>query len=200
MERNTNERPHRRLAGSRARLASLLRLAVAAPLAFAAFVSSRQPAAGEPAQASQPHRIAIVLARELRDMPPPLSLLDVPPADQGVAGARLAINDNNTTGRFLKQEFTLDVVESRNPQELVAQTRQRVEAGAAFVVADMSPPALLALADQLKGQAALVLNAASRDDGLRERDCRANVVHTPPSRAMLADALAQYLVWKRWLR
>jgi len=200
MERNTNERPHRRLAGSRARLASLLWLAVAAPLAFAAFVSSRQPAAGEPAQASQPHRIAIVLARELRDMPPPLSLLDVPPADQGVAGARLAINDNNTTGRFLKQEFTLDVVESRNPQELVAQTRQRVEAGAAFVVADMSPPALLALADQLKGQAALVLNAASRDDGLRERDCRANVVHTPPSRAMLADALAQYLVWKRWLR
>ena len=200
MERNTNERPHRRLAGSRVRLASLLWLAVAAPLAFAAFASSRQPAAGEPAQASQPHRIAIVLARELRDMPPPLSLLDVPPADEGVAGARLAINDNNTTGRFLKQEFALDVVESRNPQELVAQTRQRVEAGAAFVVADVSPPAVLALADQLKGQAALVLNAGASDDRLRERDCRANVVHTAPSRAMLADGLAQYLVWKRWPR
>jgi ABC transporter substrate binding protein (PQQ-dependent alcohol dehydrogenase system) len=67
-------------------------------------------------------------------------------------------------------------------------------------VADTSPQTLLALADQLKGQAALILNAASRDDGLRERDCRANVVHTPPSRAMLADALAQYLVWKRWPR
>ena len=27
-----------------------------------------------------------------------------------------------------------------------------------------------------------------------------NVVHVAPSRAMLADALAQYLVWKHWTR
>ena len=31
-------------------------------------------------------RIAIVLARELREAPAPLSLLDSPPADDGVAG------------------------------------------------------------------------------------------------------------------
>src|SRR4029079_11448700 len=40
------------------------------------------------------------------------------------------------------------------------------------------------------------------DDRLREQDCRANVVHVAPTRSMLADALAQYLVWKqgrRWL-
>ncbi|MEX2009942.1 MAG: branched-chain amino acid ABC transporter substrate-binding protein, partial [Dongiaceae bacterium] len=30
--------------------------------------------------------------------------------------------------------------------------------------------------------------------------CRANVLHTIPNRAMLTDGLAQYLVWKRWLR
>src|SRR6187431_2680851 len=48
-------------------------------------------------------RIAIVLARELREAPAPVSLLDAPPTDDGVAGARLAINDNNTTGRFLRQ-------------------------------------------------------------------------------------------------
>ena len=35
---------------------------------------------------------------------------------------------------------------------------------------------------------------------LRQEDCRANVVHTAPSRAMLADGLAQYLVWKKWTR
>ena len=77
-----------------------------------------QPAAGEDAEAAaagQMQRIAIMLARELRNLPPPLSLLDVPPPDEGVAGARLAINDNNTTGRFLKQEFTLEVVESGRP-------------------------------------------------------------------------------------
>jgi ABC transporter substrate binding protein (PQQ-dependent alcohol dehydrogenase system) len=38
------------------------------------------------------------------------------------------------------------------------------------------------------------------DDRLREEDCRGNVIHTAPTRSMLADALAQYLVWKQWRR
>ena len=141
-----------------------------------------------------------MLARELRDLPPPLSLLDMPPPDDGVAGARLAINDNNTTGRFLKQEFTLEVVESGESRELVAEVKKQVEGGVSFIVADASPQAMVALADALKGQRALILNAGSSDDRLREQDCRPNVVHTAPSRAMLADALAQYLVWKQWRR
>jgi ABC transporter substrate binding protein (PQQ-dependent alcohol dehydrogenase system) len=185
----------------RLRLASLVVAAFAAPLALAASVSGQQPAAGAQASAAGgPHRIAIVLAREARELPAPLSLLDVPPADDGAAGARLAINDNATTGRFLQQEFTLDVVQSGKPQELVAEIKQRVDAGAAFIVADVSPPTLIALADALKGKDALIFNAGSSDDRLREQDCRPNVVHTAPARAMLADALAQYLVWKRWSR
>ena len=31
----------------------------------------------------------------------------LPPADDGLAGARLAIDDNNTTGRFMNQQFAL---------------------------------------------------------------------------------------------
>jgi ABC transporter substrate binding protein (PQQ-dependent alcohol dehydrogenase system) len=154
----------------------------------------------ERAAAGEVRRIAIVLARERRDLPPPLSPLDVPPQDDGVAGARLAINDNNTTGRFLKQEFTLEVIESGEPEELLAEVDKQVEAGAAFIVADASPQTVLALADSLKGKPVLIFNAGSSEDRLRERDCRANVVHTAPSRAMLTDGLAQYLVWKRWRR
>jgi ABC transporter substrate binding protein (PQQ-dependent alcohol dehydrogenase system) len=52
----------------------------------------------------------------------------------------------------------------------------------------------------LKGRDVLIFNAGSNDDELRGINCRANVVHTAPSRAMLADALAQYLRWKRWQR
>ena len=33
-----------------------------------------------------------------------LSLIEIPPDDDGLAGARLAIDDNNTTGRFLNQQ------------------------------------------------------------------------------------------------
>ena len=99
------------------------------------------------------HATAIVLARELRDVPPPLSLLDMPPPDDGIAGARLAINDNNTTGRFLKQEFTLEVVQSgADPGAGRRGERNSVEGGASFIVADASPQAVVALADSLKGR------------------------------------------------
>ena len=37
-------------------------------------------------------------------------------------------------------------------------------------------------------------------DSLRIQDCRANLFHIIPSRAMKADALAQYLTFKRWQR
>ncbi|HET9533989.1 MAG TPA: ABC transporter substrate-binding protein, partial [Mesorhizobium sp.] len=165
--------------------------------------AGQQPATREGAQVAAPnkmHRVAIVLAREQRDVPPPLSLLDIPPPDDGIAGARLAINDNNTTGRFLKQEFALEVVQNGDIRELVAQVKKHVEGGVSFIVADLRPQTMVALADALKDQRALILNAGSSDDRLREQDCRPNVVHTTPSRSMLADALAQYLVWKQWRR
>jgi ABC transporter substrate binding protein (PQQ-dependent alcohol dehydrogenase system) len=172
---------------------------LSAALAVLATAASSQPLPVSPA-ADEGRRVSIVLARELRSVPAPLSLLDAPPPDDGVAGARLAINDNNTTGRFLKQEFTLEVVQNGDFRELVAQVRKQVESGASFVVADASPQTMVVLADALKDQPALIFNAGSGDDRLREQDCRPNVLHTAPSRAMLADALAQYLVWKQWRR
>ena len=42
-----------------------------------------------------------------------LSLAEQPAANDGVAGARLAIEDNNTTGKFLNQRFTLEELGSR---------------------------------------------------------------------------------------
>ena len=197
MGENANNRPRRRF-GRVPWGAALISAALAGPLVLAPGASGQQQAPAGPA--SEVQKITIVLARELRDLPPPLSLIDFPPQDDGVAGARLAVNDNNTTGRFLKQEFTLDVVQSASAPELVAEVKKRVDAGAGLVVADASPETVLALADALKGRDALIMNAGSADDRLREADCRGNVVHTAPSRTMLADGLAQYLVWKQWRR
>jgi ABC transporter substrate binding protein (PQQ-dependent alcohol dehydrogenase system) len=177
---------------------ALVTAAIAGNAVFGAAAPS-QPAPHGPSTGDV-QRIAIVLARELRDAPPPLSLLDLPPADDGIAGARLAINDNNTTGRFLKQEFGLEVVQSGGIRELIEQVERHVEGGASFIVADASPQTIIGLADALKDRRVLIFNAGSGDDRLREQDCRPNVLHTAPSRAMLADALAQYLVWKQWRR
>jgi ABC transporter substrate binding protein (PQQ-dependent alcohol dehydrogenase system) len=59
---------------------------------------------------------------------------------------------------------------------------------------------LLKLADLPGAQNAVIIDATSQDDSLRGADCRANLLHTMPSRAMLTDALMQYLVVKRWTR
>lgn len=164
---------------------------------------STEPSTDAKAEASEAAedilKIRILMARELpEDELPPLSLLDIPPPDNGLAGAKLAIDDNNTTGRFLKQEFILETVESPEAAELVDAVTKQVDAGFSFVVADTKPETLLKLSDALKDKDAVIFNAGAPDETLREENCRVNIKHTAPSRSMLADALAQYIAWKRW--
>ena len=166
----------------------------AAPEADAPKADAAKTAAPDPNHVVIP----IVLARELRDEPLPLSLLDLPPKDLGIAGAKLAITDNNTTGRFMNQEFKLEPIEESDPAKLIQDVVQKVDAGAHFIIVDASPETLLKMADALKGKEALLINYSAPDDSLREENCRPQVLHTAPTRSMLTDALAQYLVWKKW--
>lgn len=164
----------------------------------------QKPSDGASQQSAKPKAdvltIPILLVRQKRDLLRALSIVNLRPDDEGVGGAKLAISDNNTTGRFLKQKFTLDILEKKNPEELVAETLQRVENGTGMIVADVDADVLLKLSDALKGKPATILNAGAPDNRLRNEDCRANVLHSAPSYAMLADALGQYLAWKRWRR
>lgn len=141
--------------------------------------------------------IQVLYVKEDREKELPLSLLDQPNADDGIAGAKLGIADDNTTGRFLNQTYKLDVLEG-NVDDLIKGAADKVAAGDSFIIADMEPDSLLKFADAMKGKPAQIFNVGNPDDRLREEDCRANVLHTAPTRTMLADALAQYLVWKRW--
>ncbi|AND91304.1 ABC transporter substrate-binding protein [Bradyrhizobium diazoefficiens] len=128
-----------------------------------------------------------------------LSLVEQPAENDGVAGARLAIEDNNTTGKFLGQRFALEERRIREGEDAV-QAATALAKKNGFVIADLPADALLKVADALRERGTLLFNAGAIDERLREADCRANVIHTAPTRAMLADALGQYLVWKQWKR
>jgi ABC transporter substrate binding protein (PQQ-dependent alcohol dehydrogenase system) len=128
-----------------------------------------------------------------------ISLLEVPAANDGVAGAELAIEDNNTTGKFLGQHFALAPVELKDGEDPAAAVATLGARGVSLLLADLPPDALLKTADA-GAPRMLVFNVGAADDRLREEDCRRAVVHIAPTRSMLADALAQYLVWKRWSR
>lgn len=127
-----------------------------------------------------------------------ISVFDVPAKDDGVAGAVVAINDNNTTGKFLDQKFHLEDIKLEPGSDPVAAVEKLAASGSLYIVADLPADMLLKAADAAAGKGMLVFNAGATDDSLREENCRANVFHTAPTRSMLADGLAQYLVWKQW--
>ena len=179
-------------------------LFLSAPLE-AAPEQTETPSAQAPGTPPSPQAAAMIkvpigyLKQEVKQ-PIPLSRLHVEPEDYGIAGAEMALKDNNTTGRFTKQEFTLDVERVPIGGDAVAVLQRLVDSGHHFVLVDATAETLLTLSDSVKGNDVLLFNVRAEDEALRQEECRANVLHTAPDRYMLADALAQYLVWKRWQR
>jgi ABC transporter substrate binding protein (PQQ-dependent alcohol dehydrogenase system) len=129
-----------------------------------------------------------------------LSILDLPAAADVLAGALMGATDNNTTGKFTGQSFETIDAKLDESGNAAAAVERLAEQGARLVIADLSAPRLLATADRAKALGALIFNVSAPDEALREELCRADVIHVAPSRAMLADGLAQYLVWKKWPR
>lgn len=132
--------------------------------------------------------------------PPPLSLLDKILTDEGVQGARLAIKENNMTGRLVEQHYEIVEAIVEEKDDVTAKAKEMLAAGHKLIVADLEGPDLLAVADLPDAKDAVILNARSSNDELRQDGCRANVFHIIPNWAMRADALAQYLIWKKWRR
>ena len=127
-----------------------------------------------------------------------ISLIDVPAANDGLSGAQLGTEDDNATGHFLNQHYTLVDKVVRASDDPAAAMNALADQGASFIVTSLDADALLKTADAAKARGVTLINAFAIDERLREQDCRANVIHVAPTRSMLADGLAQYLIWKKW--
>ncbi|MGX7703347.1 ABC transporter substrate-binding protein [Methylobacterium sp. Gmos1] len=177
-------------------------LALVTALAGSPAALAQAPAA--PAAAPQASEIRIGLI--YRPAPAPSSYdAQAAPEDEGLAGAKLAIQDNATTGRFVRQSYALDAVAltaagpgEAPPQGPVEAARGLAQKGLRFIVLALPADEVLAVADALQGSGVVLFNAAAPDDRLRGTDCRADVFHVAPSRAMQTDALAQFLAFMRW--
>ncbi len=133
-----------------------------------------------------------------RPLPPPSYEIDPVPGDEGFAGGRLAIRDNNTTGAFTGQQYSLEEAWLNENEDPVAKAQMLVQEGVQFLMVNLPASELLAVADALKEQSVVLFNVGATDDRLRGADCRANVLHVAPSRSMLTDALGQFLAFRRW--
>ncbi|OWU75062.1 branched-chain amino acid ABC transporter substrate-binding protein [Marinibacterium profundimaris] len=140
-------------------------------------------------------RVGLVLVQDAA--PLPLTRLEEPAENDGIAGAEVGLADNATTGRFLGHTYALEVL-TPTPEEAVAAVEAARAGGVGFFAIDAKAALLEEIAAAVPE--ALVLNIGAEDDALRLSGCEANLFHVIPSRAMKADALAQYLVWKKWDR
>ena len=95
-------------------------------------------------------------------------MLDLPAKDDGIAGAKLGIEDDNTTGKFLNQTFKLDVLQG-DVDELIKGATEKVAAGNSLIIADLEPDALLKFANAFAGKPVLIFNVGSPDERLRRR-------------------------------
>lgn len=128
----------------------------------------------------------------------PVSRFDRKPDNLGFAGAMLGNQDNETTGSFLGHSFSVETL-ATTPEQLEANAAALIEDGIRIIVVLGRGDDVLKVADAA-GPDTLVFNAAAPEVALRGESCRSNLLHVAPSRAMLADALAQFLVWKKWTR
>lgn len=122
-----------------------------------------------------------------------LSLRDV---SRPLDGIRLAFRDTRVLGRALRVTFELQ--ETLTTSDAIESSVRNAQASAPLAILLDLPPSEMATALSFRGPYDLFINIRDRSDRWRGADCAPGLLHTPPSHAMLSDALAQYLRARGW--
>ncbi len=142
--------------------------------------------------------IKIAYISQEQKIPTALSNLDPFIQHKGMVGADIAIQDNNTTGQFTNQHYNIKKVLVPFSDNLVHTFNQQVGDEIDLIVTNLPAEQLKQVTELESSKGKLFLDASTVDDELRNEQCADHVLHLLPSRAMRADALAQYMMKKRW--
>lgn len=167
-------------------------------IATAGFILATLAVPLEAASAAEGFDVPIVFLSRAEEPRLPLAFVDPVVEDPGVWGARLAIKDNQTTGSFLGHRYELIEEVMAAEADIGEVFARHVQAGRRLFIADLARADLLALAEHPDSAGTLIFNGRIGDDDLRVTSCFPQIFHTALSRAMRADALVQFLVWKKW--
>lgn len=119
------------------------------------------------------------------------------PEDSGYLGAKLAINDSNTTGKFLKQHFKINYFIATKASQFLDYLNGEYQQGRRIFILEAPLTQLVAVDRWAKNKSVLLFNVSESADELRNSQCLTSVFHTIPSNAMKSDALAQWLLYRR---
>ncbi|MEO1067101.1 MAG: ABC transporter substrate-binding protein [Pseudomonadota bacterium] len=141
--------------------------------------------------------VDMTFLKQIVPAPPVLSNLDPAPDDLGVAGARLGLEDNATTGSFMGHRYELNEVVVDDGEDVIVAAAKALGTSK-FLILDAPADTISKIANMPEARDALLFNASSGARSLRSEACRANLFHTLPSDQMRTDALMQFFVKKRW--
>jgi ABC transporter substrate binding protein (PQQ-dependent alcohol dehydrogenase system) len=117
---------------------------------------------------------------------------------QPVDGARIAMRESQIRGRALGMRFALEEQELAPGADAVEAARA---AGPRAILLDLPLIEFEAVVTAVGDRDDLILfNIRHPENELRGQGCAPALLHTVPSHAMLADALAQYLAARNWRR
>ena len=114
------------------------------------------------------------------------------------AGAQVGIEELKRLERAARARFALERRTVADAAEAVAAVRDMRAAGTGLFVLDAPAAAVAEVAAATADLGVVLFNATATGDSLRNADCRPHLFHTAASRAMLADAVAQYLKSRKW--
>lgn len=120
------------------------------------------------------------------------------PLGRPIAGAEVALRESRFVGQAVGAEFALERVQADDAKGLVEQIGKLNAAGVRFFLIDAPGPVVAQVAQAVRGRELLLFNVSAADDVLRQEQCQPNLLHTIPNRAMQTDAMAQYLVSRKW--
>ncbi len=136
------------------------------------------------------------LLHQLRDPVTSLPHYLLPPEDEGIAGAELALRDSNGSGKFLGHKYQLETVADYSTERLIEGATSMQAQGIRVFLTNADTAGLQSLRNAL-GSDAILVNYGNPDDKLRRSVCLEKTLHTYPSRSMQTDALAQWMRYRR---
>lgn len=128
--------------------------------------------------------VGILSVEQRLERAPVLSDLIAWSDDDGERGAALGIADNNASGRFMGQHYSLETLIVEPEAKAVTTLTPMLADRSRLLVLNVATSALQRIADLPEAADDLLFNELDSDTVLRDVACCANVLHTMASRAM----------------
>jgi ABC transporter substrate binding protein (PQQ-dependent alcohol dehydrogenase system) len=120
------------------------------------------------------------------------------PGGRPYTGAEVALREIAFAASALALAPRLERVTARDGAALLAAVERLHKQGVRYFLTDLPASLLAPLAAAARDRELLLFNVSAPDDALRQGQCQKQLLHTLPNHAMNADALAQYLVERKW--